>query len=347
MNQISGHTNINSLRTGRDCARDIGCELGKFVVTTMEIPWNLSKERIGGNPEAVVMVETMEENWLEQQLLLIPPCDTVVGIGGGQAIDAAKYISWKRGIRLVSIPTILSVDAFVTPAAGIRRNHQVVYVGESSPDPLVIDFNLLRTAPPELNVAGIGDLLSIHTGTFDWEYAHSKGRSEYPFSSSDIARARKILENLYPLLHDIRYNTDKGLMSIVEGFMTVNTICLPAGHYRVEEGSEHFLFYELEERLARPFVHGYIVGMGIYLMSQLQDNHFEMIRDVMNRVGLKYHPVDLGLSRKDLTDSLLNLKNYVTRKPGIWYSVINDSGITQAWIEQAVSGLRFPPARAV
>jgi len=56
-------------------------------------------------------------------------------------------------------------------------------------------------------------------------------------------------------------------MAIVEGYMTVNTICLPAGHYRIEEGSEHFLFYELEERLARPFVHGYIVGLGVHLMS--------------------------------------------------------------------------------
>jgi hypothetical protein len=27
-----------------------------------------------------------------------------------------------------------------------------------------------------------------------------------------------------------------------------------------EEGSEHYLFYELEERLQRPFTHGFIVG---------------------------------------------------------------------------------------
>lgn len=47
-------------------------------------------------------------------------------------------------------------------------------VRNSTPDPLVIDFDLLRTAPPELNVAGIGDLLSIHTATFDWEYVMQK-----------------------------------------------------------------------------------------------------------------------------------------------------------------------------
>jgi glycerol-1-phosphate dehydrogenase [NAD(P)+] len=338
---IAGQTNVKQLKAGTNAALHLGKELGSFVVTTMEIPWKHTRRKLGGNPEAVIMVETMEESWLEQIVRELPSCDTVVGVGGGQAIDAAKYISWKKGVRLVSIPTILSVDAFVTPAIGIRRNHQVVYVGESTPDPLVIDFEILRTAPPGLNIAGIGDLLSVHTGTFDWEFAQMKGRSEYPFSSADIAAARNILVKLEPLLYDIRMNNDKGLMAIVEGYMTINTICLPAGHYRVEEGSEHYLFYELEERLQRPFVHGYIVGLGIYLMSQLQNNRFEWIRKLMDRAGLNYHPQAMGIKREELTASLLNLKKYVNENPGLWYTVIDDSEITGEWAQKAMSGLEF------
>ena len=341
MISVEGQTNVTSLRIGADSARNFGEEIGKFVVTTMEIPWKVTQSKLGGSPEAVIMVESMEETWLEAMLAGVPECDTVVGVGGGQAIDAAKYIAWKRAIRLVSIPTILSVDAFVTPAVGIRRDHVVVYVGSSTPDPLVIDFNVLRTAPPELNIAGIGDLLSIYTATFDWEHAQSKGKSEYSFSTEDIAKARQIVSDLQPLLSEIKSNSDRGLTAIVEGYMKMNTICLPAGHFRVEEGSEHFLFYELEERLQRPFVHGYIIGLGIYLMSQLQQNQFEFIRGVMDDVGLKYQPGDLSITKEDLVASLLNVKNYVRLRPHLWYSVINDSAIDEAWALRAIEGLRF------
>ena len=147
---------------------------------------------------------------------------------------------------------MLSVDAFVTPAAGVRRNHQVEYVGKASPDPLVIDYDLIRTAPMDLNVAGIGDLLSIHTASFDWVLAEQRGKSEYPFSQQDVDAARAILNEVMSNASDIRNCTDDGLQAIVDGYMRINTICLPAGHYRVEEGSEHYLFYELEERLRAP-----------------------------------------------------------------------------------------------
>lgn len=86
----------------------------------------------------------------------------------------------------------------MTPAAGIRRGHRGECVGQTSPDPLVFDDDLIRTAPSELNIAGVGDLLSIQTACHDWELAHRTIRSEYPFSLQDITasllNARRYVE---------------------------------------------------------------------------------------------------------------------------------------------------------
>ena len=338
---IEGQTNVRSSRFGAGTIDGIGQELGRFIVTTMAVPWQRAQPRIGTQPIAVLFVENMEIETLERQIAAAPECDTVLAIGGGQAIDLGKYLAWKRGLRLVSAPTILSVDAFVTPAAGIRRGHRVEYVGQTTPDPLVIDYDLIRTAPPELNIAGVGDLLSIHTAGFDWELAARANRSEFPFRAEDVAAARAILADTMAKADAIRACSDDGLRAIVEGYMRVNTLCLPAGHYRVEEGSEHYLFYELEERLKRPFIHGWIVGLGVHLLSRLQENRHTETVEFMNRVGLRYQPADMEIRREDLVAALGNVRRYVEGRPDLWYTVINEHPITSEWIAEAMATLKF------
>ena len=182
-------------------------------------------------------------------------------------------------------------------------------------------------------MAGAGDLLSIHTATFDWELAHAAGQSEFPFSPEEVDRARKVFEHVCRNADEIRVCSDEGLEAIVEGYLRVNTICLPANHYRVEEGSEHFLFYELEERLQRPFIHGQIVALGLYIMSHLQQNRPQMIVNLMDQLGLDYRPQSMEIRRDDLVASLLALPRFV-RAAGYWYSVIDEREITETWANQ-------------
>ena len=272
--------------------------------------------------------------------------EVVAGIGGGMAVDTAKYFAWRRGIRLVTIPTALTVDAFVTPPAGVRQgeDHTVSYQGAAAPDPLVIDFDLIRTAPAWLNVAGVGDILSCHTACWDWELAHKKGRSaDCPFSPADVAAARGVLATTLAAARDIAGATDAGLRALVHGYMQINALCLPAGHPRCEEGSEHFLLYVLESRLKRGFIHGHIVGLGIYLMARLQGNDAERITHAMRDMGLRFDPESMGLSRAALRGALLALKDFKAGRPELFYTVIDEAVIDEAWVESALHGLAFSP----
>src|SRR6202163_2723867 len=114
------HANVKRLEFGRGIANDVGAQFGRYVVATMSIPCNVVSQRIGKPPTHVIDVPDMD---LESAIALeasTPPCDTVVAVGGGQSMDMGKYIAWKRGIPLVNIPTIVSTNAYVTQAVGVR-----------------------------------------------------------------------------------------------------------------------------------------------------------------------------------------------------------------------------------
>lgn len=333
-------TTITSLRMGAGSLKGIGREIGSFIAVTSESAWRAARPLLGP-PETIVMVDSMEQRVLDGILQSLPACQTLLGIGGGRALDAAKYFAWKRVCRLVSVPTILSADAYATPAAAVRIDHELNYMGHSSPDPLIIDFNLLRMAPPSLNIAGISNLLSIHTATFDWELAHKQGRFEYPFFRHDLQAAKSILQRVIERLSDIRQANDAGLAALVEGCLETSALCLPAGHYRAVEGSEHYMAYELEERLRRPLFHGSVIGLGVYLMSRLQNNNADEITRIMDEVDLEYHPRALGLSPQIVAASLQHLKSFVSSRDQLWYTILDEAEISHEWAQEAISSLRF------
>ena len=53
MQYFSLNTNVKQLRIGKGVSKGIGKELGRFVVATMEIPWNIIKNDMGKSPEEI------------------------------------------------------------------------------------------------------------------------------------------------------------------------------------------------------------------------------------------------------------------------------------------------------
>ena len=88
----------------------------------------------------------------------------------------------------------------------------------------------------------------------------------------------------------------------------------------MEEGSEHYLFYVMEKKYQHSFIHGHIIGLGMYIMSRLQQNKWEEITKFMDEVGLHYHPEHMGLTREGVREVLLNPKTFVTSRNELWFT---------------------------
>jgi len=305
----------------------LGKALGNYAVMTMEVPWKLLKDRIGGEPRAVTMVTGLEHAYLDQLVNELPAVDTVVGIGGGIATDAAKYFAWKRKCSLVLAPTIVSVNAYATPAAAVREpDGRVNYTGNVSPSKVVIDYAAIQAAPKRLNTAGTGDIYSCRTALFDWRLAHEKRGESY--DEEIAAGSQRILDRLVANADEIKNVSEKGIRTLVELHIETNRLQVLAGNARPEEGSEHIFFYTLENLTRREFVHGEVVGTGIFVLTHFQSAEEDHVASVMDKMGLMFRPRDYGITHEQFINATIEMKRYAREKK-MFFSVLDTVEITK------------------
>jgi glycerol dehydrogenase len=90
-------------------------------------------------------------------------CDVVIGVGGGKVIDTAKAVGHEAGACVAIVPTIASTDA---PTSAVS----VIYTPEGAfsrylfmsrnPDLVLVDTQVIASAPVRFLVAGMGDALA-------------------------------------------------------------------------------------------------------------------------------------------------------------------------------------------
>jgi glycerol-1-phosphate dehydrogenase [NAD(P)+] len=300
-------------RYGRGLLAELPAELlARPLVLTQAEPWALLRDAFTA-PAAVDRVASMEAGPLEARCAGYPEASAVFGIGGGTALDAAKHAAWRRGWPLVLMPSILSVDAAFTSAVGVRRDGRVRYEGSVRPDYLLIDFDLLAAAPPRLNRAGVGDLLSIHTALGDWQQASRRlGEAHDPAAAAEAAA---LLERVLAAPAAIRACGPEGLRLLAESFAAEVALCQRVGSARPEEGSEHHLAYCLEQRSGRGYLHGALIGLCTLLASAHQGRDPSRLADFLRAIELDCRPAALGTDWAALADALCAMGDYVRAEP--------------------------------
>lgn len=277
---------------------------------------------------------------LERLVEEAPAADLVVGIGGGTALDTAKYLAWQRRSALVLVPSILSVDAAFTDLAGVREQGTVRYVGPVRAQRIVVDPDLIAQGPRHLNRAGVGDLLSCHTALHDWRLAEDAGHPVGPTVPWDDALAglgRDVLAQVRAHAGDIGAVNATGVEVLATNFQRVGEACARAGHARFEEGSEHFFAYALEARTGRTYIHGELVAFATLALAFLQANEPGAVASVIEASRVRAHPDHLGITEDLFLEVLVDLDAYA-RAHELWYSIVDARPVTvhaarEVWLD--------------
>jgi glycerol-1-phosphate dehydrogenase [NAD(P)+] len=328
---------LKNVRYGNEMIEEIGAMLpDPFAVATMPDPWAVVAPRLGVEPAAMIEVGGMDEAVVSKQERSLQPVKAVLGVGGGAAMDMAKYICWKRDVPLYLLPTIASVDAAVTSSAAVRVEGKVRYVGTAQPEVVGVDFPVVRGAPAHLNRAGVGDILSIHTALWDWKRSSERGKDDY--SEEAAAASAAMLHRMIEATADLRDVTENGVRLLFDLYNENNDLCEQWGNSRPEEGSEHFFAYNMEHLTGQHFVHGELVCLGAYVLSHIQNNNPEWVHEFINAVGVRYRLSELDISTDAFRETLLTLKDFV-EKESLFYSVINETDIDDALVDSLLNEL--------
>lgn len=314
---------------GRDLLREVPNFVAPpFLVVTMAELW----PDLGSHfPEGTqpYFVDSMEVSELEAQLGKLDGVASVIGLGGGQAIDCAKYFSWRRNLPLHQFPTSLSVDAMFGQRAAVRDKGLVRYVGWAIPETVYFDYAILERAPRHVNHAGIGDVFCFFTAAWDWEYAHRVGRCEarWPYDPALAQISLGKAEAALAEKEEIRDLTPRGIELIVDGFKWGGASFHGAGWCpRHVEGVEHFLFYALEALTGKKFLHGQAVCLGIVCGALMHARRVGELRSAIKTIGVDIHPQSMGITWDDVNSTVSGLSEFVRREK-LPYGIANDFAV--------------------
>jgi len=274
-------------------------EKRSVLLITSRPAWNAVEEQLKGLHIAarIEVTQANTAHWDDLQASIEnQESEIVYAVGGGLVADAGKYLAMKLNLPLVVLPTALSVDAFLTYASGIRRDGCVYYIETKTPETLILDLDVIAGAPASIRAAGITDVMSIATGSWDWKFAHEQGKNPpgMEFIPWVYDNAQSILNGVMDCAEAAGRGDKDGLKTLYDCLAMEVQLCNQAGHARPEEGSEHYFAYAVENEMGHGLPHGDLVGPAILLMAHLQGQDTVHVEKALKACNIPLHNIPPG-----------------------------------------------------
>lgn len=254
----------------------------------------------------------------------------VIGFGGGTVLDLAKFAAFVSKIRLISLPTTLSNDSLASPVAVLGTEGKARKTFRCTiPDAIIVDIDIVKSAPDRQLLAGIGDTISKYTALFDWKLAAEKtGEPVDDFAcmishvACDSILHSKIEEIKSPVF--IRRLTN----ALVMGGLAMEI----AGCSRPSSGSEHLFCHALEENHSDKVIvpHGIATAMGTYPACIFQGRNSDIIGKVIKRYSVPIKPSANGVTE----DIFIETWQGASASRADRYTILNETDLSTSRLRE-------------
>ena len=194
--------------------------------------------------------------------------EAIVGMGGGRALDVAKYVAFLANVPFFAVPTSLSNDGFCSPQSSFTVRSKRRSLHARLPHGVIVDTQVCLQAPRELWLSGVGDLVSKITAVQDWKLAfHARGEPV-----NDLA-ALLSDSTVYQFMAQPDHNPH-GVRMLGTALMLNGIAMEIAGSSRPASGSEHLISHALDRIARQP-----------RLVAIVQQHEADRILRLLDQVG--------------------------------------------------------------
>lgn len=284
--------------------------------------------------------------------------DNILAVGSGTLNDIAKYAAFNLKITNSVLATAPSMDGYVSTVAALMRNSKKVTLDAQSPSDVLIDTDILATAPSIMVAAGVGDILGKYNSLLDWRMSHLKNGE--PINEEAVSVTLDAVVAVRNNLDKILKYDKEGLKYLMDALVVSGTAINIAGSSRPASGAEHHTSHYLEMWFADhglPIpLHGIKVGLGtmvcITLYRELKKENYkfnnsdevykyvddlpdeEEIKEIFRKLNAPTRYRDIGVSKELMREMLLNC--YKVRERYTVLRMCVENGIMERFVPMLI-----------
>lgn len=276
--------------------------------------------------------------------------DYLLAVGSGTLNDLAKAVSFNLGIECGVLATAPSMDGYCSLGAALMQNGVKVTYTCHSPSDVLIDLDIMKSAPKIMIAAGFGDILGKYTCLADWKLSNAINGE--PINTDAYDMMEKARTDCVALYDGLRKYEPDAIAKLTEALIAAGKSMALSGNSRPASGSEHHMSHFLEMDFIRRKEHvplhglkvavGTLISIELYryvaehyggtdygkIVKKLADTLPETnkVRAMLIGMGAPVRMKDLGV-RRTVMEAMIELA-YTVRDRYTILTLINDKGLT-------------------
>ncbi|MBR2861371.1 MAG: sn-glycerol-1-phosphate dehydrogenase [Clostridia bacterium] len=173
-------------------------------------------------------------------------CDVIIGVGSGVINDIGKIVANVSNKPYFIVATAPSMDGYAAAGSSMERGGVKTTVKSKAPDVIIGDFNVLKDAPLNMMLSGLGDMLAKYVALCEWNIAKIIVGEYYCDEIASLVRIAldKCVSNADKLMS----RDAQAVQAVFEGLIICGAAMEYAGISRPASGVEHYISHIIDMR---------------------------------------------------------------------------------------------------